>query len=262
MIKTISNLGSYVLDGIEQIGRTFNLLLIILWKILQPPYQIFPIIKQVYFIGARSMTVIIISGVTIGMVLGLQFYNTLERFGSVGVLGSAVALSIIRELGPVMTALMVVGRAGSAICAELGIMRITEQVDALECMAISPDKYLVAPKLVGGVISVPLLNFVFNVVAIGGGYFVGVVLFGVSEGSYVNGMIDSVLWSDVRLGLVKSLIFGLLITLICCAKGFYLHLSKYGSQGAEGVSRATTDAVVISSVSVLLCDFIIGALMS
>ena len=108
----------------------------------------------------------------------------------------------------------------------------------------------------------PLLNFVFNVVAIGGGYLVGVVLFGVAEGSYVNGMIDSVVWADVRLGLVKSLIFGMLITLICCAKGFYLHLSKYGSQGAEGVSRVTTDAVVISSISVLFFDFLMGALMS
>ena len=152
MIRTMNNLGNYVLTSIEEIGRTFNLLLIIAWKILLPSYQIFPIIKQIYFIGARSLTVIIISGVTIGMVLGLQFYNTLERFGSVGVLGSAVALSIIRELGPVMTALMVVGRAGSSICAELGIMRISEQVDALECMAISPDKYLVAPKLIAGIL--------------------------------------------------------------------------------------------------------------
>ena len=165
-------------------------------------------------------------------------------------------------MGPVMTALMVVGRAGSAICAELGIMRISEQVDALECMAIPPDKYLVAPKLVAGIISVPLLTCVFSVVAIGGGYFVGVIMLGVSEGSYMNGMIESVLWADVRLGLVKSVIFGMLITLICCAKGFYLHLSKYGSQGAEGVSRVTTDAVVISSVSVLFFDFLIGALMS
>ena len=251
-----------MLNCIEQTGRTFNLLLIIAWKILQPPYRVSSIIRQVYYIGARSMTVIIISGVTIGMVLGLQFYNTLERFGSVGLLGSAVALSIIRELGPVMTALMVVGRAGSAMCAELGIMRISGQVDALECMAIPPDKHLVAPKLLAGILSMPLLNFLFNVVAIGGGYFVGVTLFGVAEGSYVNGMIDAVLWADVRLGLVKSLIFGLLITLVCCAKGFYLHLSEYGSQGAEGVSHATTEAVVISSVTVLFSDFLIGALMS
>lgn len=262
MIRAISNLGSDILQAIEQTGRTFLLLLIIAGKVLLPPYQVFSIIKQIYFIGARSMGVIIISGITIGMVLGLQFYNTLERFGSVGVLGSAVSLSIIRELGPVMTALMVVGRAGSAICAELGIMRISEQVDALECMAISPDKYLVEPKLIAGILSVPLLNFVFNIVAIGGGYFVGVIIFGVAEGSYINGMIDSVLWSDVRLGLVKSLIFGMLVILICCAKGFYMHLSKYGSHGAEGVSRVTTDAVVISSVAVLFCDFLIGALMS
>lgn len=262
MISFVTNIGREALDGIEQIGRTFLLLLIILWKLLLPPYKVYPIIRQMYFIGARSMTLIIISGTTIGMVLGLQFYNTLERFGSVGVLGSAVALSIIRELGPVMTALMVVGRAGSATCAELGIMRISEQVDAMECMAISPDKYLLAPKLVAGILSVPLLNFVFNVVAIAGGYFVGVILLGVSEGSYINGMIDAVLWGDVRLGLVKSLLFGLLITLICCAKGFYLHLGKYGSHGAEGVSRITTDAVVISSVAVLFSDFLIGALMS
>src|SRR5690606_20815066 len=119
-------------------------------------------------IGARSLTLIVISGLTIGMVLGLQFYNILERFGSVNLLGAGVALSVIRELGPVMTALMVVGRAGSAMTAELGIMRISEQVDALECMAISPDKFLIAPKVVAGILSLPLLTFVFSVVAIFG----------------------------------------------------------------------------------------------
>lgn len=261
MIKQIENLGTSALAAIEQTGRTFILLVVVAWKLLHPPYRLFPIIRQIYFIGARSMVVIIISGITIGLVLGLQFYNTLERFGSVDLLGSAVALSVIRELGPVMTALMVVGRAGSAICAELGIMRISEQVAALECMAIPPDKFLVAPKLVAGILSVPLLTFVFTVVAIYGGYFVGVVLFGVAEGSYINGMIDSVVWSDIRLGVVKSFIFGLLITLICCAKGFYMHLSDSGSMGAEGVSRVTTDAVVISSIVVLFSDFLIGSLM-
>src|SRR5690606_17415551 len=143
-------------------------------------------------IGARSLTLIVISGLTIGMVMGLQFYNILERFGSVNLLGSGVALSVIRELGPVMTALMVVGRAGSAICAELGIMRISEQVDALECMAIDPTKFMVAPKVVAGLLSVPLLTCVFDFVAIFGGYFVGVVMFGVAEGSYMSGMVDAV----------------------------------------------------------------------
>ncbi len=261
MIKTIENFGANVINNLEQTGRTALLLLIVLQKIIQPPYKFYPITKQIYFIGARSITVIVISGITIGMVLGLQFYNILERFGSINMLGSAVALSVIRELGPVMTALMVVGRAGSAICAELGIMRISEQVDALECMAISPDKYLIAPKLIAGIISVPLLTCIFSVVAIFGGYFVGVVLFGVAEGSYINGMTDAVVWSDVQLGLVKSLIFGLLITLICCAKGFYMHLDNKGAFGAEGVSQVTTDAVVISSIAILFSDFIIGSLM-
>jgi phospholipid/cholesterol/gamma-HCH transport system permease protein len=261
MLKAIENLGANVLAGIEQTGRTCLLLLLVLWEIVRPPYRFYPIVRQIYFIGARSMSLIIISGITIGMVLGLQFYNILERFGSVNLLGAGVALSVIRELGPVMTALMVVGRAGSSITAELGIMRITEQVDALECMAISPSKFLVAPKLIAGLLSVPLLTAIFDFVALFGGYFVGVVMFGVAEGSYMNGMIDAVEWEDVRLGLVKSLIFGGLVTLICCAKGFYLHLSKAGSQGAEGVSYVTTDAVVLSSISVLFSDFLIGALL-
>jgi len=261
MQKFVENIGSNVLGGIAQTGRTFNLLLLVLWELAHPPYKFFPIVRQIYFIGARSLLLIIISGVTIGMVLGLQFYNILERFGSVNLLGAGVALSVIRELGPIMTALMVVGRAGSSICAELGIMRSSEQVDALECMAISPTKFLVAPKLIAGLISVPLLTAVFDFVALFGGYFVGVFMFGVPEGSYMNGMMDAVQWEDVRLGLIKSLIFGVLVTLICCAKGFYMHLSKAGSQGAEGVSFVTTDAVVLSSIAVLFSDFLIGALL-
>src|SRR5690606_36055559 len=145
-----------------------------------------------YFIGARSLLVIVIAGLTIGLVLGLQFYNILERFGSVDLLGSAVALAVIRELGPVMTALMVVGRAGSAMTAELGIMRISDQIAAEERMAIPPERFRMAPNLVAGILRLPLLTFVSSAVAICGRYVVGVVLSGVSEGSYSNGMIDSV----------------------------------------------------------------------
>jgi phospholipid/cholesterol/gamma-HCH transport system permease protein len=260
MQKAVENLGAYVLNVLEQTGRTFNLLIVVLWELLQPPYRFYPIVRQMYFVGARSLTLIVVSGVTIGMVLGLQFYNILQRFGAVDLLGAGVALSVIRELGPVMTALMVVGRAGSSITAELGIMRITEQLDAMECMAISPNKFLIAPKVMAGLLSVPLLTMVFDFVALYGGYFVGVVMFDVAAGSYMNGMIDAVEWSDVRLGLIKSLIFGVLVTLICCARGFYMHLTKAGSQGAEGVSSATTDAVVLSSIAVLFSDFLIGAL--
>lgn len=261
MLKALENLGTATLNVVEQTGRTFNLLALVIWELLKPPYRLFPIVRQMYFIGARSLTLIIVSGITIGMVLGLQFYSILERFGSVDLLGAGVALSVIRELGPVMTALMVVGRAGSSMTAELGIMRITEQVDALECMAISPDKFLIAPKVMAGLLSVPLLTAVFDFVALFGGYFVGVVMYGVAEGSYMNSMTNAVEWEDVRLGLVKSLIFGVLVTLICCSRGFYMHLTKAGSQGAEGVSSATTDAVVLSSIAVLFSDFLIGALV-
>lgn len=260
MQKALENLGASTLATLEEAGRTFNLLVLVFWHLLQPPYRFYPIVRQIYFIGVRSLTLIVISGITIGMVLGLQFYNILERFGSVNLLGAGVALSVVRELGPVMTALMVVGRAGSSICAELGIMRITKQVDALECMAISPTKFLLTPKIIAGLLSVPLLTAVFDVVALFGGYFVGVVMFGVAEGSYMNGMIDAVQWDDIRLGLTKSVIFGALITLICCSKGFYMHLSKAGSQGSEGVSYVTTDAVVLSSIAVLFSDFLIAAL--
>src|SRR5690606_4435249 len=211
MIKALANSGAAAVDAVWQTGRTFLRSLIVVAGPFTPPYMQHPLLRQVQFIGARSLGVIVVYGRAIGLVMGLQFYNILERFGSVDLLGSAVALAVIRELGPVVTALMVVGRAGSAICAELGIMRITEQVDALECMAIRPDKFLVAPKLVGGLLSVPLLTFVFCVVAIFGGYFVGVVMFGVAEGSYLNGMREAVLWEDIRLCLVKSVIFGLLL---------------------------------------------------
>jgi phospholipid/cholesterol/gamma-HCH transport system permease protein len=261
MLKSLENLGNSAIQSLESAGRTFLLLLVVLWELIQPPYRFYPIVRQMYFIGARSLTLIIVSGVTIGMVLGLQFYNMLEDFGSVDLLGAGVALSVIRELGPVMTSLMVVGRAGSSITAELGIMRITEQVDALECMAVSPAKFLIAPKLMAGVLSVPLLTMVFDFVALFGGYFVAVYMFGLAEGSYMNSMMDAIEVADVRLGLVKSLIFGLLVTLISCTQGFYLHLTKAGSQGAEGVSSATTDAVVLSSIAVLFSDFLIGALV-
>ena len=230
-------------------------------SIFRPPYSVYAIVRQIYFFGARSVTVILIVGLFTGMVLGLQGYHNLKQFGSEELLGSAVALSLIQELGPVLTALMVIGRAGSAICAEIGIMRHSEQIDALECMAIDPLKYLVAPKFVAALISLPVLAFIFNIVGIFGGYLAGVVLLGVSEGSYFQGMYNSVEWADIRLCLIKSLIFGVLIVWICTFKGYFLHLSRTGVFGAEGVSRVTTDAVVFASVSILVWDYLIGSLI-
>ena len=226
-----------------------------------PPYSLNLLLKQILFVGARSILVIITAGLFVGMVIALQFYDTLVRFGSVSLLGSAVGLSLIRELGPVLTALMVIGRTGSAMCAEIGIMRVDNQIDALECMAIDPYRYLISPRILAGVFCVPILTAIFIVVGIFGGYFVGVILFDVSAGSYFQNMNDTVLNRDLLMGFIKSIIFGLLIVWISCEKGFNLHLDKNGAYGSEGVSRITTEAVVIASITILFSDYLLSALI-
>ena len=250
-------------DFLNDLGLYGIFLYTSFYRYIFPPYTFYPVVKQIYFIGTRSLLVIVVSGTFVGMVVALQFYDTLVRFGSVGLLGSAVGLALIREMGPVITALMVIGRAGSAICAEISIMRNDQQIDALECMAIDPYRYLIAPKLIAGILCVPLLTAIFIVVGVFGGYFVGVILFDVSPGAYFGGMYDTVLQRDINMGLVKSFVFGLLILWITTAKGFYLHLAmeKNETYGPEGVSRVTTDAVVLSSICILFCDFILTALI-
>ena len=232
-----------------------------IFSLFIPPYSLNLLLKQILFVGARSMLVIIIAGLFVGMVIALQFYDTLVRFGSVSLLGSAVGLSLTRELGPVLTALMVIGRTGSAMCAEIGIMRIENQIDALECMAIDPYRFLISPRILAGVLCVPILTAIFIVVGIFGGYFVGVILFDVSAGSYFQNMNDTVLNRDLLMGFIKSIIFGLLIVWISCEKGFNLHLDKNGAYGSEGVSRVTTEAVVIASIAILFSDYLLSALI-
>ena len=254
-------MGEVFLYHLNRTGRMGIFLFACLGRMVTPPFKIRPIIAQIQFIGVRSIFVIIFTGAFTGMVLGLQGYYTLRRFGSEGLLGSAVALSLIRELGPVLTALMVVGRAGSAICAEIGIMRNSEQIDALECMAIDPYRYLMVPKFIAAVIALPLLTFIFDVVGIFGGYLVGVVLLGVGEGAYFQSMYSSVVWDDIEMGIIKSLVFALIIIWISASKGFYLHTERSGGFGAVGVSRTTTSAVVLSSVTILLWDYLITSIL-
>jgi len=245
----------------QRTGRAGLFLVNAVWKILTPPYKLYPVLKQLHFIGARSLLVITISGIFVGMVVALQFYDTLLRFGSVALLGAAVGLSLIRELGPVLTALIIIGRAGSAICAEISIMRNEHQIDALECMAIDPYRYLIAPRLIAALISMPILTTIFTTVGIFGGYFVGVILFDVSPGSYLGGMYDSVLWRDILMGGVKSFVFGLIMIWVATSKGFFLHLARGDHHGSEGVSKITTDAVVLASISVLFADYILSAII-
>lgn len=261
VLKKIERLGDSAIYYIEHAGHLGMFLFACTAQALLPPYNIRSIVKQIHFIGARSVFIIVVAGGFTGMVLGLQGYYTLNRFGSLDLLGSAVALSLLRELGPVLTALMVIGRAGSAMCAEIGIMRTSEQIDALECMAIHPYKYLIAPKFIACVISMPLLTSIFDVVGIGGGYIAAVMLFHVNEGTYFSSMYESVLWDDVFMGVVKSFVFGLIVVWIATAKGFFLHLDRQGAYGAEGVSRITTNAVVLASVAVLGSDYILSAIL-
>lgn len=252
--------GSLVIGFLNYIGRMGVFLFYCLINVFVPPYKIRPITQQIYFIGASSVFVILFTGAFTGMVLGLQGYYSLRQFGSEGALGSAVGLSLVRELGPVLTALMVTGRAGSAICAEIGIMRNSEQIDALECMAIDPYKFIMVPKLIAAIICMPLLTSIFDCIGILGGFVVGVNLLGVNEGAYFSGLYKSVVWQDIYMGIIKSLTFAMLIIWVSAAKGFYLHLDRSGF-GAEGVSRATTHAVVISSVAILVFDYLITAIL-
>ncbi|MEF3168872.1 MAG: MlaE family lipid ABC transporter permease subunit [Deltaproteobacteria bacterium] len=261
MENICERLGEHALYYVNYAGRLGIFLFLCLTSILAPPYKIRPVIQQIHFIGAKSLFVIVFTGAFTGMVLGLQGYYSLRQFGSESALGSAVALSLIRELGPVLTALMVTGRAGSAICAEIGIMRNSEQIDALECMAIDPYKFLMAPKFLAAIFSLPLLTSFFDVIGIFGGFLIGVKLLGVNEGAYFSGMYKSVVWDDVYMGIVKSLCFAVIIVWICAGKGFYLHLERSGGFGAEGVSRATTNAVVLSSVAILVWDYLITAIL-
>ncbi len=257
MLKFIEKLGDETLYYVEQAGRMGRFLIACVASAVLPPYNLRAIVRQIQFIGAKSLPVIVFTGLFTGMVIGLQGYYVLRKFGSEGALGASVAWGLIRELGPVLTALMLVGRAGSAMCAEVAIMRNSEQIDALECMAIDPYKFLMAPKFTAAVISMPLLTFIFNVVGIAGGYLVGVSLMGLSPGTYYQGMYDAVAWADIYMSIIKSLVFGLLVVWISTAKGYFLHMERSGGFGAEGVSRTTTSAVVLASVSVLVWDYLI-----
>lgn len=255
MLSLPRHLGQLALSLVQEMGRMLLFILYALYMIVRFPGKPVHVLKQVNFIGAKSFFVIFLTASFTGMVLGLQGYYTLTKFGSEGMLGSVVALSLIRELGPVLSALMVTGRAGSAIAAEIGIMRITEQIDALEAMALEPFKYLVSPKILGALIAVPLLCAIFDVVGIYGGYLVGVKLMGVNPGAYFHEMEKSVAWKDVYSGLLKSVSFGLIIAWVCSYKGYFT------SHGAEGVSRATTAAVVMSSVLILVWDYFLTSIL-
>ena len=259
--RPFARLGDQFLYLLTDLGRMGIFLLATLAGVFKRPFRGRELLKQLSFIGAGSVTVIFFTALSSGMVLGLQGYYSLHKFGAEGMLGSAVSLTLIMELGPILTALMVTGRAGSAMCAEIGIMRISEQIDALECMAVDPFRYLISPKLLATMISVPLLTAMFDVVGIFGGYLAGVKLMGVSSGSYFNGMMQSVTNHDIRLGIIKSFVFALLLVWISTGRGYFVQQIRGVGFGAESVSKVTTQAVVMSSISVLIFDYLLTAVL-
>jgi len=257
----IERLGATTIYHLQDLGRMAIFFIQSLLGIFKRPFKLMPILREMQLIGAQSLPVIIFTGAFTGMVLALQGYYSLRQFASEGLLGSAVGLSLIRELAPVLTGLMVTGRAGSAMCAEMGIMRISEQIDALECMAIDPFRYLIAPKVLATIISMPILTLIFSVVGILGGYLVGVVTLGGTAGAYFSSMEQSVVNADITMGLIKSLVFALLIVWICTGRGFFVQLIREAGFGAQSVSRVTTQAVVMASIAILVWDYLLTALL-
>ncbi len=251
LANMFGRLGSRFLHMLQKLGDAASLSAASLRMLFLPPWQGRHLVIQMHMVGVGSLVIIIITGAFTGMVLGLQGYYTLAKFGSETLLGSAVALSIIRELGPVLAALMLTGRAGSAITAEIGIMRVTEQVDALEMMAVDPRARIIMPRIVATTLSLPLLVAIFDLVGIAAGYIIGVDLLGVNSGAFVAEMEAKVTMHDLNAGWVKAIGFGFLVGVICTYIGYRAKPST------EGVGQATTQAVVASSVGILALDYVL-----
>ena len=255
IVEPVGNLGAGALNMVAALGR-FGLFLgqAVVFTFI-PPFKWRQLLQRVHFVGVRSLSIIVLTGAFTGMVLALQTFLTLTRFGSEALLGPAVALALIREMGPVLSALMVTGRTGSALTAEIGIMRISEQIDAIQVMGLNPMRYLIVPSILAGLLTFPLMTAIFDVVGIFGGYLVGVELLGLSSGTYFGEMQTFVSMDDIYNGFWKSLSFGIIVTWICSYKGFYT------GHGTEGVARATTEAVVICAILILVWDYFLGSVL-
>mgnify|MGYP000728275169 FL=1 len=250
------NLGASTFKRLEMFGRASLMLFGAIVAKPQPMKMIPLTIKQIYVVGVQSLLIIVVSGLFIGMVMAFQGYTILVGYGAEGSLGPMVSLSLLRELGPVVTALLFAGRAGSALTAEIGLMKATEQISAMEMMGVDPLKRIITPRLWAGFIAMPILALLFSLVGIWGGAYVGINMLGVDEGAYWGNMQASVqFYDDVIKGLIKSLAFGLVVTWIAVYQGFD------SIPTSEGISKATTQTVVVASLAVLGLDFVLTAIM-
>ena len=256
LVSGLADLGLSVRSKLAELGFAARLF-VKLFALTPSTLLRFGLVRdQIFFLGNYSLAIIAVSGLFVGFVLGLQGYYTLQRYGSSEALGLLVALSLVRELGPVITALLFAGRAGTALTAEIGLMKAGEQLSAMEMMAVDPIRRILAPRLWGGVIAMPLLAAVFSAVGIAGGWMVGVLMIGIDAGSFWSQMQGGVdVWRDVGNGVIKSMVFGVTVTFVALYQGFEAHPTP------EGVSRATTRTVVVASLAVLGLDFLLTAWM-
>jgi phospholipid/cholesterol/gamma-HCH transport system permease protein len=255
MLDFIRNVGYRVVTTVLEFGGIASFGRQLVYETFRPPWRLRRVVDEIYNTGVLSLGIVLLSGAVVGSVLGLQGYITLERFGAEQSLGGVVGLSLVREFGPVLTALLVAGRAGSSIAAEIGAMVATEQLDGLRMMSVDPVDFVAQPKALAMMLSMPLLSALFIVFGLAGGYAVGVGLLGIDGGIYITGLEANITFSDEVVGsILKSVVFGMLVALISTWRGFT------SAPNAAGVSRATTGAVVQASVATLIFDYVITAL--
>jgi phospholipid/cholesterol/gamma-HCH transport system permease protein len=254
-VKAVENIGATVFSVVNDVGGVASLGFDVGRWAVRPPYRLSNFFIQLDFVGVGSIFIVAFTGIFSGMVFAHQSARAFELFNAQSLVGPTVALTITRELAPVFSALMVTMRAGSAICTELGTMRVTEQVDALETMAVNPVQYLLVPRVVAGLIMVPVLTMIFDITGIAGGYFVSVVVKGISAGTFLSRTQQWLDPEDIGEGLIKGAVFGLFVALVACYKGYN------ASGGAKGVGTATTQAMVTAALGIFILDYFVGVIL-
>ncbi len=254
-IAIFEYIGARFTTLLEELGGIFSTFLQSAGLLFVPPFRMRLFLKQMEFVGVESSFIVLLTGAFTGMVFALQTSYAFRLFGAENLIGPSVALSLARELGPVLTGLMVTGRVGSAMAAELGTMKVTEQIDALYTMSINPVQYLITPRVLSSIIMLPMLTILFDFIGIIGSYFMAVFLLGLNGNRFISDTIYMVDLKDIYIGLLKAAVFGAIIAVVGCYKGYF------AEKGAEGVGKAATQAVVISSVSILIADYFLTALL-
>ncbi len=254
-VQAIEAVGGTLTKTVEDIGGLATLLIDVVRWAVRPPFRINNLMAQLDFVGVGSMLIVALTGIFSGMVFAHQTARAFEMFNAKSLVGPTVTLTITRELAPVFSALMVTMRAGSAMCTELGTMRVSEQIDALETMAVNPVQYLLVPRVLAGLIMVPLLVMVFDLMGVGGGYFVSVAVKGVTAGTFISRTQQWLDPEDIAEGVIKGAVFGLYVGLVACFKGYH------ASGGSKGVGQATTEAMVLSALGIFVLDYFVGVIL-